>query len=41
MEAVYDDQDKENASTGKKPEEIPLPEPENILGDQDDEDIIF
>lgn len=41
MEAAYDNQDKENASTGKKPEEIPLPEPEDILGDKDDEDIIF
>jgi len=38
MEAAYDDQDKENASAGKKPEEI---EPENLLGDKDDQDIIF
>jgi len=41
MDAAYDEQDKENASAGKRPEEIPIPEPENLLGDKDDEDIIF
>lgn len=41
MNADYDDQEKENVSADKKPEEILLPEPENILGDKDDEDIIF
>lgn len=42
MEASYDEQEKENDAGGaKRPEQIPLPEPENILGDNEDEDLIF
>ena len=37
--AIMDATDKENEE--QRPEDIPRPEAENILGDQDDKDIIF
>ena len=37
--AAYNGAEKENEE--QRPKDIPLPEAENILGDQDDRDIIF